>query len=324
MYKIDLKDRKILYQLDLDSRQSLTKIGKNVGLKKDIVSYRIKKLQDEGVIKSFWTLIDAYKLGYIIFRFYLVFQYVNQDIKYKIINYLVKNKRICVVNEIIGKYDLGIFLWLKDINEFYSFWEGLLDNYGDYFSEKIFSIYVKWFTYRNSYILLDEYNIDDRLNYEITGGQGKRIEVDDTDLQLLNDISINSRIPLIELADKLDCSSQMVSYRLNNLKKSGVIQAFRVGIDLSKLGLKEYKVDIQLKEHTKRKHIMEYIKSNPNLEFIGTSAGVSDLELEFVLENSDKLHQVMEDISSKYPGAIRKYEYFNTSVNHKLRFIPEL
>ena len=63
MYKIDLKDRKILYQLDLDSRQSLTQIGKNVGLNKDIVSYRIKKLQDEGVIKSFWTLIDAYKLS---------------------------------------------------------------------------------------------------------------------------------------------------------------------------------------------------------------------------------------------------------------------
>lgn len=324
MYKIDLKDRKILYQLDLDSRQSLTQIGKNVGLKKDIVSYRIKKLRDEGVIKSFWTLIDAYKLGYIIFRFYLVFQYVNQDIKYKIIGYLVKNKRICVVNEIIGKYDLGVFLWLKDINDFYSFWEGLLDNFGDYFSEKIFSIYVKWFTYRNSFLLLDKYNKNDRLNYEITGGRGKRFEIDDIDLQLLNDISINSRIPLIELADKLNCSSQMVNYRLNNLRKSGVIQAFRVGIDLSKLGLKEYKVDIQLKEHTKRRHIMDYIKSNPNLEFIGTSAGVSDLELEFVLENSDKLHQVMEEISSKFPNTIRKYEYFNTSVNHKLRFIPEL
>jgi len=52
MVKIDLKDRKILYQLDLNSRQSLTQIGKNVGLKKDVVSYRIKRLQDEGVIKD--------------------------------------------------------------------------------------------------------------------------------------------------------------------------------------------------------------------------------------------------------------------------------
>ncbi len=71
MIKIDLKDRKILYQLDLNSRQSLTQIGKNVGLKKDVVSYRIKRLQDEGVIKNFWTVINTFKLGYNVFRIYI-------------------------------------------------------------------------------------------------------------------------------------------------------------------------------------------------------------------------------------------------------------
>ena len=91
MVKIDLKDRRILYHLDADSRQSLTQIGKKVGLKKDVVSYRIKRLQDEGIIKYYWTVIDAYKLGYMVFRFYLIFQYVTQEIKKEIIEYLVKD-----------------------------------------------------------------------------------------------------------------------------------------------------------------------------------------------------------------------------------------
>ena len=59
MTKIDLKDRKILYHLDLDCRQSLTQIGKKVGLKKDVVAYRIKRMQDEGLILHFSTFIDA-------------------------------------------------------------------------------------------------------------------------------------------------------------------------------------------------------------------------------------------------------------------------
>ena len=59
MVKIDLKDRKILYELDLNSRQSLTAIGKKVGLKKDVVSYRIKKLEDEGIIKNYYAFIDT-------------------------------------------------------------------------------------------------------------------------------------------------------------------------------------------------------------------------------------------------------------------------
>ena len=37
MIDIDKKDRKILYQLDLDSRQTVTQIGRKVNLKKDVV-----------------------------------------------------------------------------------------------------------------------------------------------------------------------------------------------------------------------------------------------------------------------------------------------
>ena len=38
MVKIDLKDRKILYQLDIDSRQSFRLIGKKIGeVKPDIL-----------------------------------------------------------------------------------------------------------------------------------------------------------------------------------------------------------------------------------------------------------------------------------------------
>ena len=85
MEKIDLKDRKILYQLDLDARQSLTQVGKKVGLKKDVVAYRVKRMQDEGIIKNFWTVINTFKLGYNVFRIYINFHYVSTQIKNDII-----------------------------------------------------------------------------------------------------------------------------------------------------------------------------------------------------------------------------------------------
>jgi len=55
MEKLDLKDRKILYQLDIDSRQSFRSIGRKVGLSKDIVATRVKKLQEKGIIIRFMT-----------------------------------------------------------------------------------------------------------------------------------------------------------------------------------------------------------------------------------------------------------------------------
>jgi len=47
---IDLKDRKILYHLDLNCRQSNAQIGKKVRLSKEVVNYRIKRMEEEGII----------------------------------------------------------------------------------------------------------------------------------------------------------------------------------------------------------------------------------------------------------------------------------
>ena len=82
MEKLDLKDRKILYHLDLDSRQSFAQLGKKVGLHKDVVGYRVKKLKENGIINKFTIYINFFKLGTTPIKFYLNFQYVNQEIPF--------------------------------------------------------------------------------------------------------------------------------------------------------------------------------------------------------------------------------------------------
>jgi len=62
--KIDKKDRKILYHLDRNSRQSFSSIGKKVGLHRSNVIHRIEKLKKEGIIFNFPTYVDISKLGY--------------------------------------------------------------------------------------------------------------------------------------------------------------------------------------------------------------------------------------------------------------------
>ena len=42
MKNLDLKDNKILYELDFNARQSNVSIGKKVGLSKDIVNRRMR------------------------------------------------------------------------------------------------------------------------------------------------------------------------------------------------------------------------------------------------------------------------------------------
>lgn len=323
MVDIDLKDRKILYELDLDCRQSNTQIGKKVGLKKDVVSYRIKKLEDEGFIKNYYTVIDAYRIGYNLFRYYINFQYVTAELRKEIIDHFVNYKDICTVAHAAGKYDLIIVVWVKSLNEFHQFWMKALDKYGDYFVTRVFSVYINGIGFPQSYLLSNIINQEERIELE-NFGAGNITEIDEIDYHLLNELSLNARASLIHLATKFNCSSQTISYRMNRMKKAGVIQAYRVAIDLVKLGLKRYKVDIYLKEHKQRNNIIKYVKKSPYLIYISTSTGVSDLEFEFVVENSEKLIELIENINTTFPNSIRSYSFYGDLKIYKETFLPKL
>ena len=90
--KLDLKDKKILYELDLNSRATLNEIAKKVGLSKQVVDYRLKNLIKESAIKQFYTVINFSKLGYTQYKLYLKFQNVNPETEKEIIAYWVNNK----------------------------------------------------------------------------------------------------------------------------------------------------------------------------------------------------------------------------------------
>ncbi|MFH1101725.1 MAG: winged helix-turn-helix transcriptional regulator [Methanobacteriota archaeon] len=323
MVKIDLKDRKILYELDIDARQSLTQIGKKVGLKKDVVSYRIKKMEEEGVIENYWTAINTFKLGYDVFRIYINFRYITSSLKEEIIKYFVDYKNSWVVVSMKTEIDLDVVIWVKDIFEFYQFWEKTLDLYQDYFEKYALSIYIYAACYRKSFLLPDEGDRHSREMYEVACG-GKPVDIDKTDYQLLNEIAENARLPLVDIGKKIGISAQSVNYRLKNLVKSGVINAFRVNINLSKLDLHHYRADIFLKDHKLKKPILNYLKEKPYLEFMNLSIGWADLEPEFIVKDMDELLKILDEINTKFSGTIKKQSFFVTEKFYKLRCLPQL
>jgi DNA-binding Lrp family transcriptional regulator len=320
----DLKDRKILYELDLNCRQSNTQIGKKIGLKKDVVSYRIKRLQDEGVIKNFWTAINTFKLGYQVYRIYINFQYVSQNIKNDIIQHFTEYVNTWVVATTHrSEVDLGVIVWVKNIYEFYLFWENILDKFEDYFSKAVVSIYTQATCYKKSYLIPDDYDKHERKMYVATSGEAA-VNIDETDYRLLNEIALNARMPLIELSEKLGCSSQAINYRIKNLVKNGVIQAFRTTIDISKFDLQKYKVEIYLKEHKQKKTIIKYLENKPYFEGLNLVIGWADIEPEFVVKNVNELNQILAEIDSKFPNSIKKQNYWILEKVHKERWLPEI
>jgi len=324
MKMIDLKDRKILFELDQNCRQSLSQIGKEVGLAKSIVAYRIKRLTSMGIIKNYYTVVDLYKLGFIAPRFHFVYQYVTPEVQKEIVDYFINSKYTFIVVSTYGPFDLSVLLGIRDIRKMYQIWQDIQNKFGYYLERQSLAFYINEIHLSPIYLLGEQKRKDMERHVKSVDGNQEIIELDEIELKILNEISGNAQVPLTSLAQQLKLSSRQIGYRIKKMIESGVIESFRTEIDISKLGYQSYKVYIYLREFRHRHQIVNYLITHPNLVCIDTTTGESHLELEFHLQNVDSLHRILQDVSEKFPNAIRNYQYCSVKQVHKWVYLPQV
>ncbi|MBI2044828.1 Lrp/AsnC family transcriptional regulator [Candidatus Pacearchaeota archaeon] len=117
--KLDSKDRKILEQMQKNCRQTIAEIAKNTKLPRDVVVYRIKKLEQLKVIRAHHTLLNPQRLGYPLYVYVLFSCYnLNPEDEIKLVNYLKSYKKIIYVAKNSGEFDFTIGVCSKDYKEF--------------------------------------------------------------------------------------------------------------------------------------------------------------------------------------------------------------
>lgn len=80
--------------------------------------------------------------------------------------------------------------------------------------------------------------------------------LDNTDLQILDELSKNSRISMKELGKKIHLSGPAASARVEKLEYSGIIEGYTVKINQAKMG---YSVHAIISIYTKSTHHQPYL-----------------------------------------------------------------
>ena len=187
----------------------------------------------------------------------------------------------------------------------------------------MFSIIYKANIYRFSFLLDDSDKEKTQRVKSVLYGNDEVVKIDDLEYQILKLISQDARIPTIDLANKLKTTAVTINNKIKKMKELGIIKAFRVNINLSKLGYHMNKADVILKDYSKLPEIIKYVENNPSLDEVIQSIGYADLELIFILKDANQLHEIMKDLSIKFPDTIKNYIYFSSINTHKWSWVPE-
>ncbi|VVB61153.1 putative HTH-type transcriptional regulator [uncultured archaeon] len=321
---LSTKDRRILRELFDDGRMPFSVVAKKVGLSKEVVNYRVKKMFDEGVLIGFNTVIDVNLIGWQIYFVNIRLRNIDDVVEEEIINLLTNHPNIAQVLKCLGNYDLVLKLFVRDyvqanklMKEIELKFKTHIDEYAFDFVEQEFPIPVPF--------LYEPFKIKERQS--ISKKDAKTVSVSTTELQILKALSNNARLPVSEIAKRLNISREIARHHLKKLEKSKVILKYRPSArsGSKSVGYSWYFVMLKLNElnESLNRELRHYILNSPNMTYYYKCIGRHDVLFEIRLKTSDEFNHVLMDIRVILKNCFKSYELSIILKEYKYTYFPD-
>jgi len=315
---LDKKDFLILFELEQDSCQSLNEIAKKVLLSKETVFHRIKRLEKSGIIKKYITAIDVFMLGYRYHHILLKFSNTKPAIEREIVLSLKGSRFVAWLTVCEGYWDVNLTVATKNDSELTSFLNAFLEKYGDFISEKQIFIGTEIHYFKRSFLTGKEAG-------EVVSITGKKkIELDEKDNDLLKVLSSESRMPAVQLAQKLESTPRVVNYRIKKLKEKEIILDMRIMTDFAKLGYKFYKIWFSLKgmDGKRWQKLLSYCRKTEMIIWATKLIGYYDFSIEMEVKDVNEFRSVLEGIKELFSENINRHESLLMFSEEKMTHLP--
>ena len=193
---LDKIDIKILGLIRNHARAPLTEIAKKCSISKQTALYRINRMVKDKIIKGFHAYIDFKRLGYATYYVFIQTRYIEDEQEF--ISALSGIKGCEIIMKPISQYSYNLKVITKDVY-------AMVLELQQFFKNKIIT----------SHFILQ------RIEKPV-----ELVKIDEKDRLILQELSINCRISLLELAKITKLSYDIVHNRMKRLIKSKVIENF--------------------------------------------------------------------------------------------------
>ena len=287
--RVDRKYKVIIENLISNAREPITNISKKIRLSKSSTLNRLNNLIKRGVISKFVTVIDFKNLGYFT---KIIFLKVN--LTENILKELENLDFYIGISTTSSFYNVTITVIAKDMNEF---------------QEQLSKLYLitKYADIKVSTISRYEtppYNLFGiKINQRKEKEDKQKTKVDKIDIQILECLEEEARIPASKIANKLNVDSKTIINRMKKLKKEGIIKAYHTIFNSLRMGYSPYNIIFKIKRKEFVNKVYDFIKNESLCYLAAKLEGEYDLIGTFLFNDNnkikgflDKLHKMFKNI----------------------------
>ncbi len=292
---MDSKNLQILRELDINYRESLSKIAKKVKLSKNSVALRFNKLKKSTLHNT--TGINTELLGQKLVKVYYSLNYYDEKIEEELKELVKKEQTVRWVARLYGTYDLCIAYLIQSTNDLEK-----INEFNKKLStrtiEKEIQIINKQIYFRHNF--LHKIKIE---KISVVKNENKIEKLSENEKLILKHLRYNPRMQIIEIAKQTKLSSKTVLERIKSLKKRKIIMGFFMTLNVEKMGFQSFKILMQV-GNSDRKKLEKYL-TGKNTRYISQSLGKWEYEIDYVFKSSKELHAEIDRLKNKFPGNIK-------------------
>lgn len=311
--ELDIMDRKIMYLLSINARFAESSMAKALKISKEVVHYRLKRLQKDGFLHGFITVLDAEKMGQIVHTINLSLHPFHEH--KSMIKQLIGDARIINLKHFDSQLDLQFSVATSTIHEFAEFFDSFLKEHHQLIKD-----------YSHSTLLEEHFT---GLNFLLEPAERPKIlerkgssfqhlfsarkmlpgaaAVDAKDVAILAELKINSRMPILQLAQKVHLATTSVQGRISRMIQQGIIKNFIPYASFSFLGYQWYMLFLRTK-NLNQATFFQYLHQHPQTVWVSKRLGKWNYQVSIFARNNTQFNQVVQDLQQHFHDSIINYD----------------
>jgi len=262
-----------LNEIEMNARITHAELGKKVGLSKQVVKYRIERLEKEKIIQGYFAIIDIARLGYFPHIIYLKFIGLSTEKENQWIAQMNKHPSVMSLGKNAGNWDLTVVVKAKNNQELDEIYRQLTLGRTDKIKDKLVTTQIET-TYFTETVFFN------KPGKEASANGKEQVKIDETDEKIITILAKDCRISFVDLAEKMRMSPNGVKVRVRILQENNVIAGYKAKINYELLGFLHFRVFVHVRKMSQEfyEQVKQFLKSKGNVESITRCWGYADID----------------------------------------------
>jgi len=320
--KIDMKDRRLLSEMDMDAKAPMKALARRCRLSRQVADYRLRRLREQGVAFGALTIFDSAVAGYKWYRVLLSLNKISVGQKGDLLGYLKNHRFVFWLGEVGGNWDIVVNFVCRDHFHFNSIFEEMMQKHGQFVKRHEILIYIDVHDMPRAYLLPTD---SPRMEFYHAMKPNSSLVLDNVDKGIIRILGKDASASATYISEKIGASPQTVNARVAKMLLAKFILGFRLFINPSALGYQSHMVFFEMNriEPESEKTFVNYLKGVPNVTFIVRHLGKWRIGLEIETRTQEEFQDIFVRIRTKFAGLIDGFESFPLFRDHVIDYFPE-